>query len=113
LNGNRTEDIRKASHMAHGKFLWFTRNGKSYIVEDPALIAEIEVNNKQIDALGRQQEALGREQEKLGEEQEKMSRQQEGVSIPTPDISKEMAKLNEAVANCSKEWKDHHPGGAG
>lgn len=97
-NGGRNEDIKKASRMAHGKFLWFMRNGKSYIVEDPAMLGQIETLNAQMDALGRQQEALGRQQEKLGEEQEKLGRQQEQARIPTPDISKEMAKLNEAVA---------------
>ena len=97
-NHGSAEAIKKASRMAHGKFLWFMRNGKSYIVEDPALLAQLQPLNAQIDALGKQQEALGRQQEELGKKQEELGRQQEQARVPTPDISKEMAKLNELTA---------------
>jgi len=96
-NGN-AEAIKKATRIAHGKFLWFKRGGKSYIVEDPALLAQMEALNSQIDALGKEQESLGREQEKLGKKQEELGRQQEQARVPAPDISKEMAKLNELAA---------------
>ena len=96
--GSRAEELKKASRLAHGKFLWFTRNGKSYIVEDPALLAQIEAMYKPMEALGRQQEELGRRQEELGKQQEKLGRDQEQANIPTPDLTKEMAELNAAMA---------------
>jgi hypothetical protein len=94
----RKEDFEKARKMALGDFLWFTRDSKSYIVDDPAIVAQIDAMYKPMEELGKQQEELGRQQEKLGEEQERLGRQQEQASIPTPDISKEMADLNASMA---------------
>jgi uncharacterized coiled-coil protein SlyX/Zn-dependent protease with chaperone function len=97
-NANTKGTLDKARRLAHGKFLWFTRNGKSYIVDDAAAVAQIEAMYKPMEALARQQEELGRQQEKLGAEQERLGRLQEQASVPTPDISKEMAELNAAMA---------------
>ena len=38
----RQQELEKAQKSAHGNFLWFTLGGKSYIVDDPAVTAEIE-----------------------------------------------------------------------
>jgi beta-lactamase regulating signal transducer with metallopeptidase domain len=94
----RREEIAKASKQAHGDFLWFTRDGKAYFVDDPAILNQIEAMYKPMEALGAKQEALGKEQEALGKQQEAIGRQMESVSVPTPDMSKELAQLNEAMA---------------
>ena len=94
----RREEIDKARKEAHGDFLWFTRDGKAYFVDDPATLNQIEAMYKPIEALGAQQEALGAQQEALGKQQEELGRQQEAVSVPTPDMSKELGQLNEAMA---------------
>ena len=91
-------NIDKARKMTNGKFLWFTRDGKSYVVDDPALIAQIQAMYKPMEDLGRQQEILGKQQEVLGRQQEELGKKQEQATVPTPDISKEMAELNAAVA---------------
>lgn len=90
--------IDKVRKLTNGKFLWFTRDGKSYFIDDPAVIDRIEALYKPIEALGVQQEKLGKEQEALGRQQEELGRKQESVSIPTPDFSKQMAELNAALA---------------
>jgi hypothetical protein len=92
------ESLEKVRKLTNGKFLWFTHDGKSYFLDDPALIAQIQEMYKPMDELGRRQEELGKQQEALGRQQEELGRKQEQASVPTPDISKEMAKLNEAVA---------------
>ena len=96
-DGRRAE-LDKARSVAHGDFLWFTRDGKSYVVDDPQTVSRIQAMYKPMEDLGRQQEELGRKQEELGRQQEELGRQQEQASIPTPDISKEMSDLNAAVA---------------
>jgi hypothetical protein len=96
--GERSADIDKARAMAHGDFLWFSRGGKSYVVDDPQTLAQIQAMYKPMEDLGRQQEELGRQQEALGRQQEELGHQQEQASVPTPDIAKEMADLNAAVA---------------
>ena len=84
--------------MAHGDFLWFTQSGKSYIVDDPQTVAQIQAMYKPMEELGRKQEELGRQQAALGRQQEELGRRQEQASIPTPDIAREMAELNAATA---------------
>ena len=93
-----TEEIEKAKKLAHGDFLWFRHDGKSYFIDDPATISQIETMYKPVEELGKQQEELGRQQEELGKQQQALGRRQQQVSVPTPDLSKEIAKLNEAVA---------------
>ena len=95
----RREELEKARKAAGGKdILWFTRNGKSYFVDDPATLAQVEAMYKPMEDLGRQQEELGKKQEALGKQQEELGRQQEAVSVPTPDMSKEIAEIDEAMA---------------
>ncbi|MGA7242084.1 MAG: M56 family metallopeptidase [Terracidiphilus sp.] len=94
----RREEIDKAKKQAHGDFLWFTRDGKSYFVDDPAILGQIEAMYKPMEELGKQQEVLGKQQEALGKQQEELGRQQEKASVPTPDMSKEIAEIDEAMA---------------
>ncbi len=94
----RREELEKARKQAHGDFLWFTREGKSYFVDDPSVVAQIEAMYKPMEALGAQQEALGKQQEELGKQQEALGEQQEKASVPTSDMSKEIAQIDEAMA---------------
>lgn len=90
--------VENAKKQAHGDFLWFTRGGKSYFVDDPSTVAQIEAMYKPMEELGRQQEELSKKQEELGKQQEQLGKQQEAASVPTPDMSKEIAKIDEAMA---------------
>ena len=94
----RREEIDKARRIAHGDFLWFTRNDKSYIVDDPAIVSSLIAIYKPMEDLGRQQEELGRQQEELGRQQEAVGERMSQASIPTPDVSKELAQLRAAIA---------------
>jgi beta-lactamase regulating signal transducer with metallopeptidase domain len=87
----RRDQIDQARKQAHGDFLWFTHDGKSYFVDDPTTLAQIEAMYKPMEDLGRQQEELGKQQEELGH-------QQEAASVPTPDMSKQIAEIDEAMA---------------
>ncbi|MGA3047932.1 MAG: M56 family metallopeptidase [Terracidiphilus sp.] len=97
-SGNFAEQIERARKLAHGKFLLFTHDDKTYIVDDPQIAAQIEAMYAPMEALGKLQEALGLQQEELGKQQEKLGHQQESVNIRLPDLSKEMAALNAATA---------------
>lgn len=102
FSGEWGDDTRgkldKARKLAHGKFLWFTRDGKSYFIDDPDLVTQIQAMYLPMEALGKLQEALGRQQEALGKKQEELGDRQEKVSIPTPDLSRQMAALDAATA---------------
>lgn len=94
----RREEIDKARRIAHGDFLWFRRNDRSYVVDDPAIVSSLIALYNPMEELGHQQEELGRQQEELGRQQEALGERMSQASIPTPDVSKEMAQLRAAMA---------------
>jgi beta-lactamase regulating signal transducer with metallopeptidase domain len=102
-NGSTREAIEKARKMSSGKFLWFTHGGKSYMIDDPAVVAQIELMYKPMAEFGAQQEELGRQQEKLGHEQELLAKAQSLARVPTPDMSREIARVDEAMAKLKVE----------
>ncbi|MFP5229145.1 MAG: M56 family metallopeptidase [Acidobacteriota bacterium] len=98
-NGDRKAEIEAARKVAKGPFLWFTHQGKSYIVTDPATIAKIRAMYRPMEDFGRQQDALGRQQDALGRQMDELARQQEAAGrVKMPDLSKEMADLDAAMA---------------
>jgi beta-lactamase regulating signal transducer with metallopeptidase domain len=102
--------IDKARSMANGPFLWFRHEGKEYIVTDPAIVGHLQQMYQPMQELGRQQAVLGRQQSELGMQQRGLARQQrEAGDIRMPDMSKEMAELNAAIAKLRTEqfhWND-------
>ena len=98
-SGRYRDDIDKARRMAKGPFLWFTRDGKSYIVDDPSIVKGILAMYKPMEELGHQQEELGKQQEELGRQQEALGKKQEEASVPVPDVSREIAAIKEALAS--------------
>lgn len=98
MNGHR-EQFDKARRMAHGDFLWFTRNGKSYVVDDSNTVAQIVAMYRPMEDLGHQQEELGRMQEDLGRQQEQMATRMTQATVNKPDIQKEIEAINRAAQN--------------
>jgi BlaR1 peptidase M56 len=101
---DRRDEIDAARRVTKGPFLWFTHQGKSYIVTDPAIVAKIRAMYRPMEALGQQQEVLGRQQAALGKQQEALARAQEDAgSVKMPDLSKEMAEIDAAAAQAKAE----------
>jgi beta-lactamase regulating signal transducer with metallopeptidase domain len=96
-HGRNTEAIEKARKMAHGDFLWFMHGGKSYLVDEPAIVSQIQAMYKPMEELGKKQEELGKQQEALGKQQEEIGRKMENATFPTPDMSKEIAELEQQM----------------
>ncbi|MDR3792403.1 MAG: M56 family metallopeptidase [Terracidiphilus sp.] len=97
------EQIAKARKLAHGHFLWFQRDGKSYFIDDPAIVAQFEAADKSREDFRKQireQSQQMREQGQQLREQDRKMREQmrELASIKVPDLSKEMDDLNKALA---------------
>jgi beta-lactamase regulating signal transducer with metallopeptidase domain len=81
----------------HGNYIVSERDGKYYVIDDPALVAQSLKLFEPTEELGRQQEALGAQQQKLGEQQAQLGKKQQEAHIATPDMSKEIAELQDAV----------------
>lgn len=54
LSASRRAELERAHRAANGAFLWFTRNGKSYVVTDPAEVGRIEGMCDAVDALSQE-----------------------------------------------------------
>jgi beta-lactamase regulating signal transducer with metallopeptidase domain len=89
----------KVKGKMHGNYIWFERDGKSYVIDDPAMVAQAREYFKPMEDLGRRQGELGEEQGRLGEEQGRLGELQAKASAPSPDLSKEMADLQAALKN--------------
>jgi beta-lactamase regulating signal transducer with metallopeptidase domain len=99
--GEMEAEVEKARAVAHGHFLLFRHDGKFYVVDDPATVSQIEDMNKAMQDQGDKMRALGEQFRDAGRdvrEQARMERET-AANIPAPDLSKEMAELNAAVAN--------------
>jgi hypothetical protein len=96
-DGQHKGDIEKARQMAHGHFLWFRHDEKTYIVDDASIVAQIEAMDKPMDDLGEQMKALGKQMRDLGQQQRDLGSQMRAVNVPTPDLSKEIADLTAAL----------------
>jgi hypothetical protein len=86
----RVEELRE---KIPGDFIWFRREGKSYIIRDQATVDRAQRFWAPQEELGSKQEELGRQQEALGKQQEELGAKMEQVQVKVPDLTKEIEKL--------------------
>jgi len=98
-DGTGEEEIEKARKIAHGHFLWFRHDDKAYVVDDPAIVSQIEAMNKPMDDLQTQMHSLGDQMRALGEQQRELGKKMRDLAVPTPDFTRELDELNKAAAD--------------
>jgi beta-lactamase regulating signal transducer with metallopeptidase domain len=114
FNGDyHTGVIDKARAQAHGDFLWFTRDGKEYIVDDPEVLSRIHSIYKPMDELGEQLKAQGKQQKEEAEQNKAeldrlmaesrfnkagLDKEMAEISARQPELQKEMAELSAQMA---------------
>lgn len=79
LSATRRAEIERAHRTANGPFLWFTHDGKSYVVTDPAAVARIEGMYEAFDALSQEN------------------------FVQLPDLSQVTAEAQEAIARAQAD----------
>ena len=97
---NRDAEVEKARSVAHGHFLLFEHDGKYYVVDDPAAVNQLEEMEKSISAQREQMHAMSKQMHEQAEQAREEARKARASAekVPAPDIAKEMAELNAAVA---------------
>jgi hypothetical protein len=100
-DGDHKAEIDKARSVAHGHFLWFRHDGKSYIVDDPAAVSQIEAMDKPMEDLGNQMRDMGKQMRDAGQQAREAGRKarEAAANVPAPDLSREMADLDAAVTS--------------
>jgi hypothetical protein len=76
-----------------GGVIWFQRDGKSYVIDDPALVKQAREAYAPAQQLGRKQGELGKKQGALGEEQGKLGEQQGEIGAMQGDWGAKQAEL--------------------
>ena len=89
-DAEQVEELRK---KIQGDFIWFRRDGKSYIIRDQATIDRAKALWAPQEELGKKQEELGKQQEALGKQQEELGAKMEQIHVKVPDLTKEIEKL--------------------
>jgi beta-lactamase regulating signal transducer with metallopeptidase domain len=92
---------QKATAANSGRSLLVCHDGKPYIIDDPAIIAQIDAMDKTLQDQAEQMKEASRQLRDAGQQIRVETRQasETAANIPTPDLSKEMAALNASVAS--------------
>ena len=101
-NGGKADRIAK---NIQGSFIWFERDGKSYVITDPEIVAKAKALFVAQGDIGQKQAALGKEQAELGRKQGLLAQLQAQAAsqVQIPDISKAIAEVQRSVQTLSRE----------
>ena len=105
FRGRMSSDCLNASQKAaaanSGRTLLVCHEGKPYIIDDPAVIAQIDAMDKAMQDQAEQMKEAGRQLRDAGQQIRVEARKasETAANIPTPDLSKEMAALNASIAS--------------
>jgi len=89
-DGEMVQELRKT---IPGDFIWFRRDGKSYIIRDQATIDRARKFWAPEEELGKKQQELGKQQEALGKQQEELSDKMQQIKVNVPDMTAALDKL--------------------
>ncbi len=103
-----SDEIDKARKLAHGHFFWFRQDGKSYVIDDPAIVGQIESMQPRLDDLRKQMRDLREQERGAGEQLREQARKQREAAqnLPKPDLSAAVAQLDAAVASLKSSQGD-------
>ena len=107
MSGHDGKEFEKARAQYHNNFIWFERDGKSYVITDPAILAKSEAMFKQDPVLHLRQQDLERMQAKLDAEMKRMQPEIEKASKPGPQFEAQMAQLNKQLAELQSDKFKH------
>lgn len=88
-----SEFVEFLQEKISGDFIWFRRDGKSYVIRDAATIKRAMDFFAAVQELDKKQEELGKQQEALGEKQEALGKEQEEIHVQIPDMTEDLRKL--------------------
>jgi beta-lactamase regulating signal transducer with metallopeptidase domain len=74
------DSIDSLKKLPDGKTLWFRRDGRDYVVTDPAILARAHEAWRETEAIGAKMEPLGEQMERYGEKMEALGEQMEALS---------------------------------
>ena len=99
INGGHSKwELEKAREKYHSNFIWFEHDGKSYVITDPAILAQSEAMFKGDDALNARMAELNMKQDALNKKMEALQPEMDHARLPGPEFEAQMAKLRQQLA---------------
>ncbi|WP_263358675.1 M56 family metallopeptidase [Acidicapsa ligni] len=100
MSGRHGSELEKARQKYHTDFIWFERDGKSYVITDPAVVAQSRELFKGDPSLGIRQEQLQKMQAELDKKMQNLK--PELINLNSPQFKAQMTKLNAEIAELQK-----------
>jgi beta-lactamase regulating signal transducer with metallopeptidase domain len=103
MSGHSGRELEKIKQKVHGNFIWFERDGKSYVITDPAILAQSESFFRGNDELNRQMALLDQKQAALNEKMKLLEPEMAKASLPGPEFEAQMKKLQTQLAELQSD----------
>ena len=104
-DSDQADDVRATQAALDGDFLWFRRDGKPYVLRDPAVLARIQRAWAAASANAAKMQAMSREMDAHGKTMEAMSRQMSALGkdmAPSRDMQENNARLQRLAMQQAK-----------
>ena len=101
-------DIEAVKRTVPGDFFWFRKDGKAYIVQDPAVLARLIEAWEPVDRLGAQMDAHGKEMDVHGKQMERLGKQMEAVGREAQPDPVEQKKIEQRMKVLGREQEKLH-----
>jgi hypothetical protein len=96
--------VREIAGKRHGNYIWFEREGKPFVIDDPKLVKQAkDIVRPQLD-LGRKQAEIGEQQARLGQEQARLGQLQSKEG--NPDVFKELSSIQSELKQLRSQNQD-------
>lgn len=99
MNGSYSKALEEAKRKYHSDFIWFERDGKSYVITDPAIVAQAQSLFQANQPLQLRQAELDRMQAKLQAEMANLKPEIDTAKLPGPEFDTQMAKVQQEIAS--------------
>lgn len=87
------DDIKEVKRSVSGDFLWFRDGGKSWVVQDPAVLAKANAAWANVDKLGKEMDGYGRQMDVHGKKMEALGHEMELAGARLRPDDKQMGAL--------------------
>jgi beta-lactamase regulating signal transducer with metallopeptidase domain len=94
MSGHAGQQLKKAREKYGKDFIWFEHDGKSYVITDPAVLAQSQALFKSDPRLEEAQKRLQSQQGELEKRMSAMKPEIDRAALPGPEFAAEMAKVN-------------------
>ena len=103
FNSSDFDHFKALRRASNSDFIWFRRDGKAYIIRDPAIVERAKDIYARLRLLEQTQENLQFQQDLLSAQQEELSRQMGRARVEVPDLTAELQNLRAQLDQVHKQ----------